>query len=771
MEWGKIPVRKVPPEFYEFRHVYLSSLEDENLREFYGRWRPMLPMTTLSRDNLRDAIFGEDSLLIYAEDIFPARHKMSIHEVAQRFIENDIDLIANECYLSNEWASIHERDVRDIDKLIPLFDQGYQTIAVVDDAGFLQDEILRSTFKADFPSRNFRIWGNLFLPYSEDERAVKRQVAELFYGTAREEIPLVRDGKVVAYCVRGVCVGVTGRKDIRKVQPLYWHLISDEVARDFFGEKRKILLSSDAGSLGGFKERFSGMLDITVFKEALWPDYADGKFDMLIYGGDIWPVGGTQKYFVEDLFAGLLNETIHRLMQRENVHTFYIDMGSQGYAQAPNSDIQYRKHYEIQPIDVVAHTIAGTHHDYFAYTDRHSGNLFNIVNGERLTTDTPKQYFRSIYFLGPCTALGFWSKDSETTESVLQRRLNDYAMPYRVVNCGYNGGTGSPINELYRLMEIGLSHDDIVIVFNSSPTWDVIGFTAPANYYRSNVHWLPQNRHKDYLVDSVGHFTAEGNKAYADYIFSLIEPHLTQEPPAEPPRPVIFPERPYRDAVDPALTAYLSTLATHRVEAAPVGAIVMNCNPFTRGHRYLIDQVRRQVAHLFVFIVEEDLSDFSFDDRFAIARANCAGMKNVTVLPSGQYMISVRTFAEYFNKDALQEQTIIPANDVRTFGRHIASCLGITKRFAGEEPLDAVTRQYNEAMREILPEYGVEFVEIPRLALDTGEVVNATKVRALLREGDLPACRAYLTPATYDYIKRDFARLRQRLLEKAAAKE
>ena len=72
---------------------------------------------------------------------------------------------------------------------------------------------------------------------------------------------------------------------------------------------------------------------------------------------------------------------------------------------------------------------------------------------------------------------------------------------------------------------------------------------------------------------------------------------------------------------------------------------------------------------------------------------------------------------------------------------------------AGEEPLDAVTRQYNETMRRILPEYGIEFVEIPRRTDAGGEtVISASRVRDLLERGELDAIRPLVPESTYRYL-------------------
>ncbi len=167
---------------------------------------------------------------------------------------------------------------------------------------------------------------------------------------------------------------------------------------------------------------------------------------------------------------------------------------------------------------------------------------------------------------------------------------------------------------------------------------------------------------------------------------------------------------------------------------------------------YLIENALKKVDFLYIFVVEEDLSEFSFKDRFAIVQKNCKRFNNVKVLPSGKYMISSFTFAEYFKKDDLQEKNIMPAKDVRLFGSAIAKCLNIKFRFVGEEPLDNVTRQYNETMKQILGDYGIKLIEVPRCKLPSGEIINATKVRKLLKEGKFQECRQYLTEETYSYI-------------------
>ena len=100
------------------------------------------------------------------------------------------------------------------------------------------------------------------------------------------------------------------------------------------------------------------------------------------------------------------------------------------------------------------------------------------------------------------------------------------------------------------------------------------------------------------------------------------------------------------------------------------------------------------------------------------------------------------------------------SEDVEIFGREIAPTLGITIRFAGEEPKDNVTRQYNETMREVLPRYGVEFREIPRKSFGD-EPISASSVRAALKTGDFDKIKNLVPETTFDYLRKrksDFRR-------------
>ena len=221
------------------------------------------------------------------------------------------------------------------------------------------------------------------------------------------------------------------------------------------------------------------------------------------------------------------------------------------------------------------------------------------------------------------------------------------------------------------------------------------------------------------------------------------------------------------------LEEYCDYLRGHRAS----GVIVMNANPFTQGHRYLIEQSdfstqpvglgrndkasvipsdarRAESRNLVVIPVKEDASRFPYSERLEMIRTGSGDMADV--VEGSDYQISAATFPTYFLKnlsDAAETQMRL---DIDLFGRHIAPALGAHVRFVGTEPADPLTARYNALMKELLPKYGVEVVEISRLT-DLESPVTATRVRSLLDAGLFKAASALTPESTWPYLLADLA--------------
>jgi [citrate (pro-3S)-lyase] ligase len=184
---------------------------------------------------------------------------------------------------------------------------------------------------------------------------------------------------------------------------------------------------------------------------------------------------------------------------------------------------------------------------------------------------------------------------------------------------------------------------------------------------------------------------------------------------------------------------------------SPVGAVIVNCNPFTRGHQYLIENAASRCGALHVFVVSENLSFFPAGLRYDLVRKGTAHIPHVYPHPTGPYLISAQTFPDYFFRESADPLNLNMELDLRIFARRFALPLGISRRFVGNEPLDPVTAAYNRAMGEILPPLGIEVTEIPRLETG-GRPVSASWVRELLEKGDLEGTRDLVPPATFEYL-------------------
>lgn len=400
-----------------------------------------------------------------------------------------------------------------------------------------------------------------------------------------------------------------------------------------------------------------------------------------------------------------------------------------------------------------------------------SGRHVNVVGGLRVTCGQPSSYSRTLHVYGRCGAFGYAVEDADTLPSQLQKSLSDGGvLDVRVVNHGLWGGDDACLdgNFLHELSEF--APGDVVLFYRKHldpalmEKWAEYG----VRYLDITKAWHAFPEAKWCFYDRPGHMNAIG---YA-HVAQLISNEMEKVDLASIPVP--------RDRLDglstPWLTAWLKDAARADLSGeidrylAPIrtalpllpsggtaGAIVMNCNPFTYGHRHLIERAAGEVDRLYVFVVEEDKSFFKFADRLEMVKAGVADLSNVAVFPSGRFMISSLTFPEYFMKDYVKERDFDVSSDVKTFCERIAPRLGITVRFAGAEPFDPVTANYNACMAQLLPRHGIRFREVPRFEVAGRGVVNATEVRRLIAASDWSALEALVPPSTLEIVRARYA--------------
>lgn len=386
------------------------------------------------------------------------------------------------------------------------------------------------------------------------------------------------------------------------------------------------------------------------------------------------------------------------------------------------------------------------------YENGPGSRYITFDGGKRNVAGKAEKPDRSLYLVGPCTVFGAYVADGQTIGDYLQEMLNRDGCPVRVVNFGSLG----LYYEFQYLLTEAMGEDDMVVMASQNKTLiRLMGRYGNACCLGDYSDIFDGVSHPvSCVLDTFRHVNYRVSKEMARRLYGSIRPWLL---PAgkKTDRAAACPIQDYFISWD-IVSYYKEFALDHHLSGlgGRVGAAVMNCNPFTKGHRHLIEYAAGQVDTMIVFVVEEDASAFRFQDRLEMVRLGTRDLGNVRVVPSGKYNISKSTFAQYFEKDKEIRSADSMEYDLRIFCEVIARCMNIRCRFAGEEPADVVTRRYNEAMRRILPQYGMEFCQIPRLKTCEDEYVSATTVRRLLGQGDWEAVSAFLPETTTEYLKR-----------------
>ena len=210
-----------------------------------------------------------------------------------------------------------------------------------------------------------------------------------------------------------------------------------------------------------------------------------------------------------------------------------------------------------------------------------------------------------------------------------------------------------------------------------------------------------------------------------------------------------------------AIQTYCDSLRSKRRAGNPIGCAVLNANPFTLGHRFLLERAAAQCEWMHVFVVQEDASTFSYSERFALVAQGIQGIRRLTLHEGSDYIISRATFPGYFLKDKVVVDHSWAGIDLLLFREHIAPALGITHRFVGTEPLDTITSNYNVDMRNWLRDApsgapAISVVEVPRASIN-GRPISASAVRKLLAEGDFDAIQRLVPPGTLKFLQTKYA--------------
>lgn len=181
------------------------------------------------------------------------------------------------------------------------------------------------------------------------------------------------------------------------------------------------------------------------------------------------------------------------------------------------------------------------------------------------------------------------------------------------------------------------------------------------------------------------------------------------------------------------------------------GLLIMNCNPFTLGHQFLIEYASKQMDNILILVVEENKSSFPFIDRMELVKKGTSHLNNVTVLPSTEYVISSATFPNYFLRKEDDSLVEFMKLDTLITAEHFCKKLNISTRFVGEEPYCKITQKYNETMIETFKNFNLNILIIPRKEMGE-KAISASRVRELLKNDQIDEIKSLVPKSTLDYL-------------------
>lgn len=364
---------------------------------------------------------------------------------------------------------------------------------------------------------------------------------------------------------------------------------------------------------------------------------------------------------------------------------------------------------------------------------------------------------KTIYLYGPCVVSNIINIEGEDLASILYELVKE---EYNVVAI-YEPTRVTTLKK--GVLEYNIKKNDIVILLRDQLVDADLDLKNLYNTYCGDK-WL--------YADEPIHTSVTGNRMVAKLLYNkIVIPRQSSLNEEESETIIYYGEPQFTYEYEEEIKKYLSKIKKQNILTHKnIGSIVMNCNPFTLGHRYLIEYAAKEVDYLYVFCVEEDLSVFPFYDRFFMMRDAIKDIDNIILIPGGRFIISKDTFEGYFLKEHLSEE-VNAADDLYSFVRYIAKELNIVKRFVGEEPFDIVTSGYNRQMKEILPKYGIEVVEIPRKMSENNTVISASKVRALMMEKKWEEIAGMVPLTTLEYLKKNVDFIIKRMQERLISEE
>lgn len=369
---------------------------------------------------------------------------------------------------------------------------------------------------------------------------------------------------------------------------------------------------------------------------------------------------------------------------------------------------------------------------------------------------------KKVHLYGPCLTYGTCVPVEESIPVLLESLIGDTKIS--VMNHAIRSGH-SVLNDILGILSTPFHSGDCIILINGFSDLVYNEFSKRYKIYELSEVLNVRDHDRWFFLDNTFHINHIGNRLLAKALFKLIKSDLTLKCKVIRRLPSFFDDVNLRKKVDSKrllerglLGSYIEYVKSHKRITRKndvVGSVLLTANPVTKGHEHLISYAKSKCDILYVFIVEEDAFFFSTVERTFLVH-QIINDPNIVILLTGNLMTAKFTFPEYFTKNHGENlnQTLEISNlHCEIFGRCICPLLGITKRFIGEEIKDSVTDDYNKKIIELLPNYGIDVIMIPRKKDEHSQIISSSTVREMINLRDFDNLSTLISPPVNNYIR------------------
>lgn len=688
--------------------------------------------------------------------------------------------------------NIEERDLSELKicrkeeiSISALFDFfGYhpsEYVYVLDEANLLVDIITKNDiemvaqgkFPENYPSE---------LAVEEGEIKNNFDVYRLFStAVLTKRIAVVREGTLIKEYVNSNLASISFKQH-KNLQALRYVTVFAEQIKKYLQEKiiKKIGILSDTRIFEFLKENLKGFECVHVTYNSCWEE-CDLVFNFL-YDKEICLMKQNRECvhfyeFLENIVFCLICECCPKAqiyfcqVPEKDKLSCLTAREKENFAQSPKElvlDYEFLKEFCVNE-ENLNYNISLQYGDadrtfrldngFYEVLSNIDSSFIQVKDGVRRTIGAPSEADHCIHMIGSCIVQGAFVTDKYTIASLLQEKINELRNDIAVINRGVGGGN-SIINDEVLILNTPVNSSDKIIWIAEFDNEKIKAIKDnKLNYIDLNDLFNRCKNEKTLFLDSPKHTNSIGNEIIANCLFDEIEFDNIRDNGQR---------KSYFERVDKQIERFANVDITsskakffmrdlkkkkfENSESKRVGMVLINANPFSRGHRHLIDMALKTVDYLYIFVLYENASYFSALDRLHMIKAGTKDLKNVQIIQSSNLIFSQQGFPDYFLKSQIDELNENTEWETIILARDICPMLNIKYRFMGEEEPKSVTDLYNKLVNRINNDYGIETVIIPRIKNEENATISASLIRNYFKNDNVEALKNLVCSENYSYL-------------------